>query len=332
MKKALLAIITLLFVFAPMAVSAQTALKLTAAPAKQEIVLNPGESDNFNVRFYNNSDTPVSGTLDVVDFIVKDKEGSPVFIEETSDASYARFAASRWVTLPYNRMTIAAEDKVAVPIRITVPGNARPGGRYISIFFETAGNSLQRNNTDKEAGSSVTHRVAALVFVRVAGNIIEKALLGRISAPIFFEYGPINVETEILNKGDYHIAPQGVVTLTNMFGGLVDQTSLEDQNIFPDTARIFRNILGNKWMAGRYKINLAASYGELGQALNGYTYIWVFPWKVTLMILLALTILYLLGRNLYTKIVVKETALEHEIGEEKEEIEKLREELKKRKE
>ena len=200
----------------------------------------------------------------------------------------------------------------------------------MAIYFEPAGSLPQPVGTNEEAGTAVGTRIAGLVYLRVAGPISEKAFVSRFFAPSFFEYGPIKVETEILNRGDYHITPQGVVSLTNIFGGLVDQQKLATTNIFPDASRSFTNELGKKWLAGRYKVSLLASYGQGGQALTSELYVWVFPWRVATVTLLALIIIILLAKSAYKNLVVKETALEEEIEKEKEEIEKLKEQLRKK--
>jgi len=310
---------------------AQTISPLTVAPARQQLTLNPGESTAVNVRFYNTGDSPISGLVKVADFIVIDKEGTPRIIEDVTQVS-PKFAASTWISVPYDRMTIPANDKVAFQAKIAVPADARPGGRYVAIYFEPGGILPQAVGRQKEAGTGVAHRIASLLYIRIAGAASENALISRLFAPSFLEYGPIKIEAEILNRSDYHIRPRGVLTLTNMFGGLVDQVSLKEQNIFPDVSRVYTNELGKKWMFGKYKIDLSASYGEKGQALNRFIFVWVFPWKVTLVAILALVILILLGRNLYQKVVVKEAKLEEMVEEEKEEIERLKEELRKRRE
>ena len=122
-----------------------------------------------------------------------------------------------------------------------------------------------------------------------------------------------------------------MLSLTDPWGGLVEQVSLKEENVFPDAARSYENTLGSKWMLGRYKVTLVASYGEKGQALERSIYFWAFPWKVATVITLSLIIALLFGRSLYMRLAVKEASLEHMIETEKEEIEKLREELKKEK-
>ncbi len=310
-------------------VIAQTTLPLTVAPARQEIMVNPGEQTAINIRFYNLGDSPASGLLKVADFLVEDKEGTPRIIEDFSQAP-PRFAASNWVTLPYDRVTIAANDKISLQAKIKVPANAHPGGRYLAIYFEPGGIIPEAAGSSKEAGTGVASRIAALVYIRVAGPTKEAAFVTRFFAKSLWEYGPIEVETEILNRGDLHIRPKGVISLTNVFGGLVDQQKLKEQNIFPDTSRSFKNTLGSKWMFGRYRIDLSSAYGEQGKALTATLFVWVIPWKLITIIILSLIIVILLIRHFYKAVLLKEATLEEEIEKEKEEIERLKEQLRKR--
>ncbi len=320
--------ITVITVITPGAF-AQSVLPLTVAPARQEIVINPGDGAAVNIRFYNFSEAPVSGLVRIADFIVDNSQGAPRIIEDSSQIS-PRFSAQTWLNIPYDRITIAANDKVSLQAKITVPADARPGGRYVAVYFEPTGNIPQAVGGRQEAGTGVSTRIASLVYIKVAGPTTEKALVSRFFTPGFFEYGPVKVETQILNRGDYHVRPRGVITMSNVFGTPVDQTNLKEENIFPDVVRNYENSLGKKWLMGKYKLNLTASYGEGGQVLEASTYVWVFPWRVALAVILTLIILALVIGNLYKNIVVKETNLEEELKKEQEEIEKLKTQLRKR--
>lgn len=311
-------------------VSAQSSiLPLTVGPARQQITINPGEQASFAIRFYNESESPITGIVKVNDFIVQDKDGSPRILDDVSQGT-SRFTGSSWITLPYDRMSIAANDKVTVQASLSVPSDARPGGRYVSVYFEPS--TALPQAVDSTAGQGISPRIASLIYIRVAGPITENAMISNLFARSFLEYGPIEIASEILNRGDYHIRPRGILSLSDMLGGLIEQSPIKEENIFPDAAREYKNKLGSKWMFGQYKINLVASYGEQGKALERSISVWVFPWKVVTMIVLAIIILVLFVRTMYTKLVVKESKLEREVEKEREEIEKLRDELKKRKE
>jgi len=302
--------------------------KLTVAPSRQELIIDPGETTGINIKFLNQESAPISGILKVVDFIVKDKEGSPIFLDpETAPAIVgttqipARFSAASWVTLPYERITIAADNKVGVNAKITAPANAEPGGRYIAIYFEPSTTLPQAGGTPKEAASPVTVRIAGLVYIRVSGPIKEEARLVQFSAPRFSEYGPVPITTEILNLGSYHITPKGTITLTNLLGGRVDEVRLEEVNVFPDVSRILESKVGSKWMFGRYKAELAASFGETGQALTGTVFFWVFPWKVVTALILVAIIIALLTLIFYRRFRKHEEELEEKIEDLEEKLE-----------
>lgn len=324
--------ICLLFVswnlFLRTSVKAQNSLPLTVIPARNQIEVEPGEKFSLSINFYNQSNEAISGFFKVADFIVDDNQGTPRLIEDYNLAP-VKYSASQWVNLLYDRATLPANEKVNLQVDIKVPNDARPGGKYVAVFFESAGTAPSQKGTNEEAGSGTTLRIASLIYIKVKGPITEKAIVSRFFAPSFFEYGPIKITTDILNRGDYHIAPRGVITLTNMLGGLVDQKVIKEKNIFPDSLRNYEVELGQKWLIGRYKINLSASYGTTGQALTTATYVWVFPWRVAIVILLTLIIIILFASNFYKNFIKKELSLEEEIAKEKEEIEKLKEQLRK---
>ncbi len=307
---------------------AQNILPLMVAPVRQEIELSPGDKAYINVKFYNNGETPVTGILRTADFLVNDKEGSPVIIDDLTDAS-PKYSASTWVTLPSDRITIAAGDKVNVQASITVPDYATPGGRYLAIYFEPGGDIPEFTGTER-AGSGVAARIASLAYIRIAGDIRENALITRFFAPAFFEYGPVRIETEILNRGDYHIRPKAILALTDMFGGLVDQVSLKERNIFPDTSLVYENELGQKWLFGKYKITLMGSYGN-GKVLETSAYVWILPWRVIAIIILAVLILWLLIRRFFIDSKKHVSDLENRLKAEEDEIEKLKRMLKNKK-
>lgn len=313
-----------LWLLAQLPVSAQASLPLTVAPARQEIQADPGEKASIIVKFYNRGDQPISGILKVADFIVEDKEGSPTFLEGPNQFA-PRFAAASWVEIPDEKVTIAAKDKVIVQARISVPKDASAGGRYFAIYFEPGGTPASAKAiAGKEATTPVTIRLAGLVYLRVSGPIEENARLVQLTAPQFLEYGPIAVKSEILNLGNYHIQPKGAITLTSMFGKRIAQSALIERNIFPETSRSFENQLASRWLIGKYKIELTASYGETGKILTGTVYTWVLPWKVMTAIILAVLIIILTTYLLYGRFKKREEKLE-------EQVEELEEKLKEKK-
>lgn len=312
-----------LFVYLP-SVYAQSSLALSVAPARQSLTAEPGESTAVAVKFHNNSDTAIAGNIKVADFIVEDKQGSPTFIEGPSSFS-TRFAAASWVQLSLDKSNIAANGKINIQAKINVPFDAKPGGRYFAVYFEPTSAVPQEAETVAEEGTSaVTPRIAALIYLRVAGPIEENASLIRFTTPSFLEYGPVAVETEILNLGNYHIKPQGVITLTDMFGQIKDSVKLDEANIFPDASRTYKSEIGKKWLLGKYALNLTAPYGENGKVVTGTASVWLFPWRVAIAVILGIVIIITLIYLFWNRLRKKEKELEHKLEEEISDIETLK--------
>jgi hypothetical protein len=302
---------------------AQDAINMVVGPARQEVTLDPGKTQNIEVRFYNQNNYPLTGIVNVADFTVTGNEGSPRIIDNPSAAS-PKYSGASWLSIPYNQMTIAPSDKVSVPVTITVPENAAPGGRYVAVYFQPGG---QAPSAAQGSGSGVAPRVASLIYIKISGDIKENAVITRFNVADFFEYGPVKVETEILNRGDYHIRPRGIVTLSDMFGGVVDQVSISERNIFPDASLVYSNEIGEKWLFGKYKVTFSGTYGG-GKVLETSTYVWVLPLRIITVIVLAITILWLIIRKLVNSSKKQFTVLEDKLSQEEEEIQKLKEMLK----
>lgn len=328
--KTLIAIVGLVILsaIATSTLKAQTSVSpLVVAPARQLMSADPGKTIGFAVRYYNTSMDAIPGTFKVADFIVKDNQGTPSFLEGPTVLS-DRFSAAKWVTLNTEKGTIAPSGMVTINGTVKIPSDARPGGKYFAVFFEPDSNTVAPKGTSQEESSSVTMRLAGLVYLRVNGPITESASIIKFSAPGFSEYGPVDITTEVKNSGDYHITPKGTITVKDMFGKNVAQATLQESNVFPDASRTIISSLGTKWMIGRFTADLGAAYGDSGKALTASLAFWVFPWRLAIIIALAIIIIILTVIIIGNKIGKKQKKLEEELVEEKEELEKLKDALK----
>jgi len=309
----------------------QTVLPLTVVPPKQEVLINPGEHFSTSVKFLNQGDSPVTGSLTVLDFVVQDDVGTPLFLDNPQVVGTteipAQYSAAKWIKVPQNEIGIVAKGNVEIPITIDVPENAAPGGRYAAVLFQPTG-SLTLGNPTSAQETPIAIRVASLIYIRVAGPIVESATVTKFEGPTFLEYGPVALTAKILNQGNYHITPQGTITMKDVFGRVVAKVELDTKNIFPGTERLYSTEVGRKIMIGKFTAALNATYGESGNLLTSSLTLWIFPWKVALAVLLAFIIIFLSGTAWYKRFKKKEEKLVEELKEEKTELERLKEELK----
>jgi hypothetical protein len=308
---------------------AQDKLPLVVAPARQSVILDPGKKDSLIIKFFNESTVPISGIIKAVDFIVQGNDGKPILLDNSAVPVSSRYSASTWIKLPYEKATIPAGTVLKVQFDVNVPKTALPGGRYVAIYFEQTGFDLGTSTTTLQQGSSsVSPRIVGLLNIRVNGPITEKASVLKFTAPLFSEYGPVAVTSEIYNAGNYHITPQGTISLFDSLGRKIAESSLEEKNVFPESSRIFENKLGPKLLFGKFKLALSATYGDANQALSAVTYVWIFPVRLILAIILGIAIVILLVITIWRLLKGRqkklETVLEKEIGE----IEELKEKYK----
>jgi len=302
---------------------------IVVGPARQTIKIDPGSTKTLSIRFVNQSGLPLNGIFGVSDFIVTDEEGTPTFIDSLPGGFSTPYSASSWVTLPYQEITIPAKDLVTVQFKVEIPEDALAGGRYFGVYFEPGGKiEKKQEEVIKKVGTAIETRIAGLVYLKVSGPVSESAFVSRFFAPVFMEYGPLPLQTQILNRGNYHITPTGTITVKNMFGKIIEEQTLKEQNIFPDAIRIYENNFGKKWMIGKYTYDLTATYGEGGQVLTASSYTWVLPYKLIIIIILTTIIIILAAKKIWKALKKKQEKLENKLEEKIEEVEKLKDKFK----
>lgn len=311
----------------PTDVFAQAKIPLVVAPARTQVSLDPGESKNLLVKFFNESEAPLTGSIGVVDFIVTGKEGKPVLLDNIDYPISNQYSGASWVSLPVKKATIAPGEVLRVNYKVSVPSDAKAGGRYVAIFFESDGQIPASEQVNQQA-SSTSSRIVALLYIRVNGPITESAFVDVFSVPVFLQFGPVPISFEIFNKGNYHITPTGSLTLINWFNKPVDQKIIDEKNIFPDTKRVYENQLGSTWMFGKYKVLLNSAYGETGKVITATQDVWVVPVLLILAVVFGITIIVLLLVFFSNKLKARQKVLETKLEEEISEIEQLKDKFK----
>jgi len=314
--------------FASVGVNAQNTVDLTVSPPTQEVNLNPGDEKQIQVKFYNRTDENISGSIKKADFLVLDKEGSPTLFDTSSTNN--RHAASSWITLSEEKVVIGAKNQAIVNAFIKVPKDAYACGHYTSIYFQPTPVTLGGKELERQSAASIAFKLASLIYINVNGECKEKAYVSNMKVPAFQEYGPISVNFDILNRSDYHISPKAVLSMSNFLKKDIDLKPLPENNIFPDAIRSYEIEIGNKWMFGPYTLQVQGGYGKTGQTLFRTITVWVIPWRIIVVALLFIIIIWLVVKSLFKATIQKETHLEQELEKEMNEIKKLKEQLKKR--
>ncbi len=318
MKKSL-PILLFLIIFASLLtlVRAQTPTNMRAfvvIPPKLELTAKTGEVIADVIRLQNQTEGEVTVSVGMSDFIVRGKRGT---VELVDAETAGEWALSQWLTLNTNTLVIPAGEQGSVSLTISVPEDALPGGRYASVYFSESGFA-----EEGQTATAVATEIRSLVLLRIEGPITEEALIRRFETPRFSEYGPIKFTTELANLGNFHIRPLGTISIKNIVGKTVANLDLEENNIFPGASREYENLWERKWLFGRYKATLSATYGEQNLPLTATIFFWVWPWKITLaaigIIILIIILIFLIKHFKKRKKMKPEEIEEEELNEEEE--------------
>ncbi|MDP3986039.1 MAG: hypothetical protein U1C53_03440 [Candidatus Veblenbacteria bacterium] len=272
---------------APRFVFAQAGSAISLAPLTFELTANPGETVENVVRVYNNGDQPVTVVMQVQDFAAAGERGEVVLQE----ADNHTFSLASWVSVEPTDFVLPAKEFKPVTFKVALPPNAEPGGHYGTVLASVTG-------VASGTGAALAQKIGSLILLQVPGVISEQLALASLEAPGFSEYGPVTLTARFKNDGSVHLKPRGFVLVKGMTGREVARLDIPQQNVLPTSVRrIDVDFLG-KWHWGRYTATLTAIYGSTNEPLSASVAFWIFPWKVSLAVLIAaFIVLYALYRG-----------------------------------
>lgn len=291
----------------PMA-ALQPASALTVSPVIIEFDVKPGETVVGTIKLKNESDSTATYYAQAQDFVAGDNAGTPSFIGKSSIRSIVD-----WTTFDKTAVSLAGGDSDLVIYRIRVPENAAPGGYFGGLLFSSSPPGAE--------GVGAVAMTGPLVLLRVAGNVVERGnLLSYSVKPESTTSLPVDFTMDFQNSGTVHLKPQGVIRVTNMFGGTsaVIPVNAAGGNVLPDSNRVYKakwqkaelpenaSELVKEWKNfgfGPYTATLILNYGETNQVVSAETSFWVMPWMLVVLFIILLVVIALLVMQ-YNKWIV----------------------------
>ncbi|NTW22409.1 DUF916 domain-containing protein [Candidatus Falkowbacteria bacterium] len=240
---------------------------LSITPPLFKVNMKPGEVWSSVVKVVNNNAYPVTVYTQVADF-KSGESGGVEFVKNEPDAAGKGYTLSQWLEITSEPIDIGAFSSQDIPFKVMLPQTADPGGHYAAIL-------VGNKPIDNTAGSvvKISSKLASLLLVRVAGEVVEKGDVREFSTSKgFSKKTEADFTVRFINKGNVHLRPEGEVKITNMFGqtrGVIAiNKKSEFGNVLPDSEKKWEfNWKGESsiWDAGRMKAELFLSYGEEGK-------------------------------------------------------------------
>jgi hypothetical protein len=273
---------------------------LEISPPVIELAADPGQTVTANIRIRNVTQGVLIAKGKADDFGAGTSEdGQPKLLLDETGAT--RYSLKFWVQgVP--DLLLASHELKMTTIKIVVPANAEPGGHFGVVRFTAVPPSLEGT------GVALSASIGALILLKVSGAITEKVSLAEFSTSqtitqkgkqpevrktSFFEHGPVDFLVRVRNEGTVHEKVKGTIDVKDTFGKKIGSVAVNDKggNVLPDSVRRFEQSLSNKQLFGHYTAALVLNYSS-GKTLTGKIGFWVIPWKLVLLGLIGLIVLF----------------------------------------
>ncbi len=298
---------------------------LTFSPPTFDLVAEPGQALRQTLKLRNESAVPITLTASAANFAGKsddDSRGVPDFYPATEVRD--GYGLGPWIAFPKRELTLLAGERADLEFMVTVPSDAGPGSYFGAVVLSTTAGEAAEN-------VGVTGTTAALVLLKVNGNVVESLRLNSFSTPRFSSSLPVRFEANVANEGTVHLRPYGEVTVKNVFGhevAVLAMNRLEYKSVLPGLARRYgttwvrkvlnedASILTRQWQNfafGPYTAEVKLRYGESDRIITAGTSFWVIPWLTLLILIGGVTALFW-GLRFWLKWYADRVIRRHEKG------------------
>lgn len=271
-------------------------------PGKVDITIEPGQSKLTEMTVTNRTGETRRFKITIEDTAGSSNVDTPVVLLGDDRGPYS---LRDYIYIPHLEFDLAHNQRARIPVTVTLPADAEPGGFYGSVLVQTVAIEGRQGDTAGTVPQSpIIARVGTLFFVTVPGEIERNAELkdfGTIPEQRFYQDGPIHFGLLYENTGSIHVAPYGELRIHNMFGEEVGYLELEPWFVLPSSLRL-REIAWNRdLLFGRYTATVAInrSYDDVIDNMS-YSF-WVLPWKPLVLSFVVLFIVIFAIRSFFKR-------------------------------
>lgn len=296
-----------------------TVSAITLSPTRFEISGNPGETLNYELSIINESQKTEIYYTSFANFEAQGETGDPAFTPPTE-------GLGTWITTPSETVGVGPQEEKKIPFTVKIPNDATPGGHFAVVFF---GNQPQNIN-GKNVG--VGSQAGVLILLSVNGEVKESAGVYDFNTKkkqFFYKTLPVNFEYRLKNEGGDRVKPVGKIVLHNTFFIPTEKLDANptNGNVLPNSTRKFsvdwikysrpedfrgkENIVGKffdnaiyEWKnfaLGFYTAHLKTTYGINETKTSNWTFFFVFPWELIIVLIVLGFIIFFLGGKLIKK-------------------------------
>ncbi len=250
-------------------------------PGKSDLTLKPGSTKVVQMTVTNRTGERRAFNLSVEDAAGSQDPRTSIVLLGSDRGPYS---IRDYVSVPAWRFELDHNQRARIPVTISIPPNAEPGGLYGSVLVDTVAIEQQTGEDEGTVPqSAIVARVGTLFFITIPGAVAKEGKLldfATVPEQTFYQGGPINFGIYYENTGSIHLAPYGEVRITNFFDEEVGVVSLEPWFVLPQAKRLREVTWNRELLIGRYTATaqINRSYDNVIDTMT-YTF-WVLPWKL----------------------------------------------------
>ncbi|MFC1789717.1 hypothetical protein ACFLYY_01935 [Patescibacteria group bacterium] len=253
---------------------------VVVGPTKIELFLDPGENDTKEIMVTNRTGKTLTFSIGTEDFTGSYDPSKPVVFLGDEKGPYI---LKDWLKPELEEFTLEHGQRIHLPITISAPQDAEPGGHYGAIFASVLPESLEKDQETNQGQVSIVARAGILFFVRVSGDVKEEGNLTELSLQKkFYEKGPIPFELIYENTGSVHLVPYGTIEIKNLLGKTVEEIELDPWFAMPNSLRIREVTWEPNFLFGKYTVTAQVNRGYQDIVDRKSVDFWVIPWKILL--------------------------------------------------
>lgn len=275
-------------------------------PGKIELSLKPGESRTVELMITNRMGEPKR-----FKFTVEDAAGGRTADQAVELLGSVRgpYSLRDYVHFPVEEFELKHMERARIPVTVTLPPDAEPGGHYGSVLVSTVSREADDGTKSGAVPSSaIVSRIGTLFFVTTPGDVAtEGKLTSFTTVPqknVFFR-GPVNFALLFENTGSIHLNPYGKISITNMFGDEVGFMELDPWFALPGSLRTREVSWTRDLLIGRYTATASVNRGYNDVIDEASLTFWVIPWKMLLVLFSGLFVFFLLLKFIFSRFEFK---------------------------
>ena len=249
-------------------------------PGMADITIQPGETKTVTMTVTNRTGERRRFKLTVEDATGSQNPTESILLLGNDRGPYSM---KDYVSVPYTEFELDDGQRARIPVTVSLPADAEPGGLYGSVLVQTlAVEALAGDTAGTVPQSAIIARVGTLFFITIPGAVEHDGALQDFSTvpkESLYADGPIKFGILFSNDGSTHLAPYGELVIRNMFGEEVGNLVLEPWFVMPQSLRLREVTWNRELLMGRYTatVRINRSYEDIVDEIS-YSF-WVLPWK-----------------------------------------------------